>query len=300
MSSATHTAPNFSGAVACVWQADALLGEGPVWVEETQSLYWVDIKGQRIHRLSLPDGRRTTWEIGQAVGSLAQRREGGFIIAAQDGFQLTDAEFGQRRSLGHPEARLPTNRFNDGKCDAQGRFWAGTMDNHERQPTGSLYRLDADGTCSTMDTGYVVTNGPAFSPDGSTLYHTDTFARTIYAFDLSTDGSLSAKRPHIRIPDDEGYPDGMTVDGLGRLWVAHWGGWRVSCFAPDGQPLGHVRLPVAQVTSCAFGGPDMESLYITSASVGLSADERRLQPLAGGLLAVPVAVTGLAPGRFAG
>ena len=284
----------------CVWAADALLGEGPVWLAEEGALYWVDIKAPTAHRYIPSTGAKTTWPAPREIGFLAPRKGGGFVAGLQGGLAVTDLNGGGFDAIEGPERNHPRNRFNDAKVDTAGRLWAGSMDNNETDPTGALYRIDSDGSFRSMDDGYVVTNGPAFSPDGRTLYHTDTFGRTIYAFDLAANGTLSNKRPHIRIPDEDGYPDGMTVDAEGHLWVAHWGGWRLTRFTPDGVVERIVELPIAQVTSCAFGGPDLDVLYVTSASIRLDDDARNRQPLAGGLFAIAVGIKGLPSNRYAG
>lgn len=281
--------------VRCIWDAGAALGEGPVWVAREHALYWVDIKGGQIHSLSPATGARSSWSTPQQPGSLAPAVDGGFIGAFRNGFakiSLGEAEI-VLEAIADPEEDRPGNRFNDGKVDGKGRFWAGTMDDHEKDPSGVLYRLDPDLSWRSLDDGYVVTNGPAFSPDGRTLYHTDTFAGLIHAFDLADNGSLGNKRPFVRIPTDRGYPDGMTVDADGCLWVAHWGGWGLSRFDPEGKLCGQIDLPVAQVTSCAFGGSDLTQLFITTAAIGLDAQARRRQPLAGGLFICEPGVAGL-------
>ena len=286
--------------VKCIWPAAAVLGEGPVWDEEEEALYWVDIKAAAVHRYAPASGATQSWPMPERIGCIARRRQGGFVAGLKSWFAFLDLPSARIEPIGDPEPDLPGNRFNDGKCDAAGRFWAGTMDDNEENPTGSLYRLDPDCRWHRIDRGYVVTNGPAFSPDGRTLYHTDSVGRTIYAFDLSPDGSVSSKRSFIEIPTDAGYPDGMTVDSEGHLWVAHWGGWRLTRFRPDGTIERAIELPVAQVTSCAFGGAALDTLYVTTASIGLDAKARAKQPLAGGLFELPVGVQGLPSPRFAG
>ncbi len=281
--------------VQCIWEADATLGEGPVWAAREQALYWIDIKGGKIHRLSPESGARTSWAAPVQPCSLAPAAGGEFIGAFRNGFakvSFRDDDM-SLEAIADPEEDRPGNRFNDGKVDGKGRFWAGTMDDNERDPSGVLYRLDPDLSWSRHDEGYVVTNGPTFSPDGRTLYHTDTFAGLIHAFDLGSDGNLTNKRPFVRIPAEQGYPDGMTVDGDGCLWICLWGGWGVSRFDPNGLFLGRIDLPVAQVTSCAFGGRDLKQLFITTAAIGLDGPARRDQPLAGGLFVCEPGVAGL-------
>ena len=205
------------------------------------------------------------------------------------------------RPITDPEGDRPGNRFNDGKCDGSGRLWAGTMDDAIEQPTGALYRLDRDLSVHRMDDGYVVTNGPAWSPDGRIMYHNDTTARTVFAFDCDpVTGEIAGKREFLRLPDTDGYPDGLTVDSEGGVWLAHWDGWRVTRFTAAGAVDRVVRVPAAQVTSCTFGGADLRTLYVTTASTGLDGAQRAEQPLAGGLFAVELDLAGLPTNRFGG
>lgn len=290
------------GDVECVWPAGAVLGEGPLWDDTEQAVYWVDIKQPAIHRFRPGDGDCTTWPLTERIGSIARRRDKpGFVAAFTSGFAFLDLETGAVDKIGDPEPDRPGNRFNDGKCDSAGRFWAGSMDDEESEAAGWLYRLDPDLTWTQTDGPYRVTNGPAFSPDGATIYHTDSPGRTVYQLTVGADGSLSDKRVFVHFEDPAwGYPDGMTVDAEGCLWVAHWAGWRITRFTPAGAVDRVIELPVAKVTSCAFGGPDLDTLYITSASIDLDEVERRDQPLAGGLFALQTDVAGLPAARFAG
>lgn len=282
----------------CIADVGATLGEGPVWVEREQALYWVDIPEAKLFRWSVADGVRVI-DPGRHVCSIAPRASGGYVGAGYDGFLAIDA--GHRVTLiGDPEPELPTNRFNDGKVDRQGRFWAGTMDRHEREASGSLYRLDADLSWTRIDSGYKVTNGPAFSLDGSTLYHTDSARQTVYALDLAGDGSVSNKRIHLQFGEGQGYPDGMTVDSEDCLWIAFWAGWCVRRFAPSGEQLAEIAVPASQVTSVAFGGPAFEQLFITTARRDLTADELQKEPQAGGVFLTRPGVRGVAEPLFAG
>jgi len=285
--------------------AGTLLGEGVVWIAEEAAVYWVDIKGKAVHRHQTDSGQQTTWSVPEEIGCLIPCRAGGFVAGLQSGLafidlSLSDQNVGRISPMGGPETAVPGNRINDGKADVTGRLWVGTMDNEESRPSGSLYRFEADGSEYCMDTNYVITNGPAFSPDGKTLYHTDTLEKTIYAFDLAADGSISNKRIHIVLPDQQGWPDGMTVDAEGYLWVAHFGGWRVSRFGPDGTLERSISLPVGQITNVAFGGPNLETLYITTAAKQLDEVALAGQPLAGALFEVETGIRGLPPGRYAG
>jgi len=294
-----------SPGVECIWDAGALLGEGPVWDDRHSALCWVDIDAPAIHRCDPRGGGRRTWrvpsEIGCLVPSQGERWVGGF----KDGLAWVelpaDLDAARVTPIADPEPDRPGNRFNDGKCDRAGRLWAGTMDQAIAEPTGVLYRLDPDLSVHRMDEGYVVTNGQAFSPDGRTFYHNDSMAGLVYAFDCDpATGAIRNKREFLRLPGADGVPDGMTVDAAGDLWLAHWGGWRVSRVSPQGRVREVVRLPVGQVTSCAFGGPDLDVLYITSARTGLADDALAEQPLAGGLFSVRVDAAGIPPARFGG
>ena len=288
--------------VQCLWAAGATLGEGPLWSPREAALYWVDIKAPALHRYRLEDGDKTSWVMPEPLGWVIERANGeGLVAGFKDrGFAFLTPGTMAPEVIGHPEPDYPDNRFNDAKADAAGRIWAGTMDDNEREARGSLYRLDPDLDWHRVDKGYVVTNGPALSPDNGTLYHTDTFEGTIYAFDVSNGGKLKNKRVFVTIPEGDGYPDGMTCDAEGHLWVAHWGGWRITRFTPDGQVERVIEMPVSQVTSVAFGGPELDRLFVTSAAIGLSAEEREEQPLAGGLFELDPGVKGLPAGQFGG
>lgn len=284
----------------CVWPAGAILGEGPLWVADEAALYWVDIKAPAVHRYDTRGGGRNSWTMPEAIGCLCRRASGGFVAGLKSGFAYFDADIGNIERFDGPETDRPGNRTNDGKIDSRGRLWTGTMDDAERMPTGSLYCLVAGQDWRTMDTGYVITNGPAFSPDGKTLYHTDTMERTIFAFDVSEDGSIMNKRSFINISEQHGHPDGMTIDAEGYLWVAHFGGWRITRFDPEGKPERVIPLPVSNITSCTFGGPTLERLYITTATKGLDNAALAGQPLAGGLFAVETEIRGLPTPAYAG
>lgn len=282
----------------CIADVGATLGEGPVWDARDGAVYWVDIPQARVFRWSEADGVRVT-DVPRHVCSLLPRARGGFIGGGHDGFLAIGADLAIE-VIGNPEPELPGNRFNDGKTDREGRFWAGTMDRAEAQASGSLYRLDPDLRWHRIDTGYRVTNGPAFSVDGRTLYHTDSALQTVYAFDLAADGTPANRRVHLQFAHPDGYPDGMTVDAEGCLWIAFWDGWCVRRFAPGGERLAEIRVPVQKPTSVAFGGANLDRLFITSASRDLTPAEREAQPHAGGLFMTTPGVRGIAETPFAG
>ena len=289
-----------SPSVRCVTPAGAVLGEGPVWSAREQALYWLDIKGRRLHRFDPATQAATSWQTPFRIGAIAPRAGGGFVGSSERGFVLIDAGIEQFELVGDPEPDLPGNRANDGKLDGAGRFWAGTMDDAEQARTGSLYRLDPDLRWQRHDTGYLVPNGPAFSPDARFLYHTESSARTIWRFALGDDGTLSGKKRFAQFGGADGYPDGMTVDRDGHLWVAFWDGWCVRRLSPAGEVVDLIELPVQRPTSCAWGGADLRQLYVTSASIGLDSAARAAQPLAGGLFVVEPGAAGVMVPDFAG
>lgn len=283
--------------------AQAQLGEGPMWDARDNSLYWVDILSHRVHshRPAEPNSDRKM-ELSPYVSSIVPRRSGGFALTLQDGFYGYDPATAELTLLAKVEASLPGNRFNDGKCDPAGRYLAGTMSMNEEQGRGTLYSLDAGHAVTPLVSDVTISNGLAWSGDGATLYYIDTTTRCVFAFDYDTaSGEVTNRRVVAEIPEDEGFPDGMTIDAEGMLWIAHWGGWQVSRWNPaTGEKLLSVPVPASQVTSCAFGGEQLDRLYITTARVGLGEDELAEQPHAGGIFCADVGVRGLPTNLYAG
>jgi sugar lactone lactonase YvrE len=273
------------------------LGEGLLWSARENAVYWVDILAPALHRLSLADGTTSSWPMPEKIGWVAERRDRpGFIAGLQSGFYELTLEPLVCRALVDPEPQYPNNRLNDATVDHLGRIWAGTMDCGAKLETGSLYCLGVDHRVTCRDTGYIVTNGPAISPGNDCLYHNDTGRGVVYRFTLTPEGEILDKREFLRFPQDWGLPDGMTVDAEGGLWIAHWGGGRVSRFDPDGRLERVIPLPVSQVTNCKFAGAELDRMFVTSAAV-----ERSDEPLSGALFEVdPGAVKGLAPHSFGG
>jgi D-xylonolactonase len=278
------------------------LGEGLLWSERENAIYWVDILAQSLHRLSLVDETTTTWPVPERIGWVIERQgqPGRFIAGLQSGFY--ELELGpsnarpQLRLIADPEPQLPNNRLNDAGVDHFGRIWAGTMDSGARIEAGSLYCLDTSFKVSRRDTGYMVTNGPVFSPDNQFLYHNDTPRGVVYRFTLTARGELRDKKEFLRFPREWGFPDGMTVDAEGGLWIAHWGGGRISRFDADGDLERLIRLPASQITNCVFAGEELDRLFVTSAANGV--DE---EPLAGVLFEVDAGgVRGVPPRYFGG
>jgi sugar lactone lactonase YvrE len=283
----------------CIADVHAVVGEGPVWVQRESALYWLDIKGLKIFRLD-EQGQLTEWPTPTRVGSLAPRKSGGFIGGTEKGIAIIDPASKRFDLIAEPEKHLPGNRFNDGKVDRRGRFWAGTMDDAEKEATGTLYCVDDDGKWNAVDSGYKVTNGPAFSPSGDIMYHNDSGRSVTYAFDMDSSGTPGNRRVFQQFKEGDGHPDGMTVDSEGCVWIAFWDGSCVRRFSPAGEWLETIEMPVSRPTSCTFGGKDLDRLYISSASIGLDEQASAMQPNAGGLFMLVPGVQGIADIPFAG
>ena len=281
--------PEISAKVDCVWAARAVLGECPVWDAQDRLLYWLDIKSSQLLAFEPSTGAKQSWHLPFQVGSIArppldwrlpEDLDGRvFVAGTQKGFAwiAVGVSTVQARVIGDPEALLPGNRFNDGKFGPDGRYYAGTMDDAEEKACGALYALNRDGAVAKLDDGYMVTNGPAFSPCGKLVYHSDSARQVIYRFSLNSDGSLDEKSVFCRFGPKEGFPVGMTVDSKGNLWVAMWDGWRIERIAPDGRRTGVIQCAVPRMTSCTFAEDGV--LYATSAATGTVSEA----PFAGGL-----------------
>lgn len=285
--------------VQCVWDAGALLGEGPVWNVNEGALYWLDIKGRYLHRYSPPDAAQRSLALQDEVGCVAFTAHGRILAGARSGIGWLSPDTGEIRLIASPEADQPQNRFNDGKCDYWGRFWAGTMDDAIQQNSGSLYRMGTNYEISRVSSGYIVSNGMDWSLDGRLMYFTDSETGRILIFDFDADtGEAVNPRLFVNVPDTLGVPDGLCVDAGGYIWSTHWDGGRVSRYDPSGCLERTVYLPVLRTTSCAFGGPNLGTLYVTSARTGLSAAQLKAYPLSGGLFAINVGVRGRPAGLF--
>jgi sugar lactone lactonase YvrE len=273
---------------------NAVLGEGPSWDAEHNRLLWVDIEGHLLH-IYYPDTKENvTYDIGQSIGAVVPYREEEVIIALYEGFHKYHLSTGDLTFIANPERGYLNNRFNDGKCDARGRFWAGTMSLDGQSECGSLYCLDLDLSVRKAFANVSTSNGLGWSPDGLTMYYIDTPTRQVDVFDYNLDmGTLSNRRRAFTMPEDAGFPDGMTVDSEGMLWIAEWDGGRVARWNPyTGQLLNEITVPSGHVTSCVFGGSDLEDLYITTACTGMSADQRRERPLSGNLFRISTGIKG--------
>lgn len=289
--------------VEVVLDAHAAVGEGPVWDQRSNRLFWVDIMGHKVHVFDPATNRDSSVDVGQPVGAAALREQGGMVLALRDGFAVLDDDLGNLRWVARVEEDIPTNRMNDGKCDAAGRFWAGTM---AFQPElvhgqGAFYRLDPDYRVTRVVEEVTLSNGLDWSLDNRLMYYVDSTSQQVdtFPFDLAT-GALGPRSTAITIPKNEGLPDGMTVDAEGGIWVALHGSGTARRYLPDGTLDRIVRLPVRMVTCPAFGGPDYEDLYITTMNYGMTADALRDEPLAGAIFRCRPGVKGRPAFRFKG
>ena len=275
-----------------VWAVEAELGEGPVWVEHDQALWFTDIKRRKVHRYDPANDDRQSWDSPEQIGFVLPASDGSFVAGLQSGLHRFDPTSGAFTLIAAVEPERPGNRLNDGVVDPAGRLWFGTMDDSERERSGSFYCF-ADGEVRpTGISGVAITNGPAVSPDGRTLYWVDTIEGTISACDIGDDGTLGASRPFARIEAGEGHPDGPTVDAEGCVWISLYAGWEVRRYSPEGELLRRVRFPVANITKIAFGGQGLGTVYATTARQLLSAEEVAKQPLNGNLFAFDAGVQG--------
>ena len=288
--------------VRCILDAGDELGESIVWCAEEGALYRVDILAPAIHRLETATGAVRSWPMPSAIGSLGLREGGGAVVALKNGFHLFDFESGSLTFIVDPEPDRPENRLNDGKVGPDGRFWAGSMDDRaDKEPVAALYRLDGDGTCHKMADGLIVSNGLAWSPDGTTLYHSDTRLCFIHAYDYDMlSGSLGARRLIAQLADDVGRPDGAAVDVEGCYWSCGISAGRINRFRPDGELDGWIEMPVPAPTMCCFGGGHNKTLYVTTKRVGLSDDVLAAYPQSGGVFSVDVGIEGVPVSRFKG
>jgi sugar lactone lactonase YvrE len=273
--------------------AHAEVGEGPAWDPQSERLIWVDITNRLVHIFDPASGSDKSIDVGEHVGAAVPHVSGSLMLALRGGYGVLDLDSGLVEPIADTELSNPDNRMNDGKCDRAGRFWAGSMAYSERGNAGSLYRLDNDHSVTRVVSGVGLSNGLGWSPDDRLMYHIDSLAATVYVQDFDPGiGSIANRRPFIEVPAGHGTPDGMTVDEEGCLWVAFWGGGALRRYSPDGVQLQEIAFPVRQVSCCAFGGPDLGDLYVTTAARGLSAAEREQQPAAGGLFRLRPGVKG--------
>ncbi|HWP05500.1 MAG TPA: SMP-30/gluconolactonase/LRE family protein [Polyangiaceae bacterium] len=284
--------------VEVLYEGRALLGEGVSWDASEGVLLWVDIEAGHVFRLK-PGTEPERIVLGQKVGAVVPRRAGGLVLAVKEGFALMDRWGGPLRVVASPEPDKPENRMNDGKCDSNGRFFAGSISPEPK--AAGFYRFDPDGSVQRVLGDITISNGLGFSPDNRTLYYIDSPTYRVDAFDYDAEtGSIARRRTLIEVPREHGEPDGMTLDEAGCLWVAHWGGHAVRRYTPRGVLDRTLEVPASQVSNCAFGGPDLSELYITTASAWLDESRRRQEPHAGDLFVVSPGVKGLPAFPFGG
>ncbi|NWG33388.1 MAG: SMP-30/gluconolactonase/LRE family protein [Chloroflexi bacterium] len=282
--------------VELLYDIRATLGEGPVWDARAQTLYWIDILHKRVYA-----NADVLLELNETVGCLAPRKSGGIVFTKRFSFWTFETDSSQLTPLATLTREPAHNRFNDGKCDPRGRFLAGTMDMGETDPNGSLYSFDGK-TISKLLGNVTISNGMTWGPDYKTFYHIDTPTRTIRAFDYDLEtGTITSPREAVSIPESFGWPDGMTSDLQGNLWVAMWGGAQITKWNPDtGQLLERIPLPAKNVSSCVFGGTGGNDLFVTSARVGLDEAALREYPLTGAVFRITTKTEGMPVFEFAG
>lgn len=270
------------------------LGEGPLWSARDNALYWVDILGRRINRLSLADRSVESFEQPDYAAWIIEREGGGFVAGIGLDIVRLELPGNRRETIGSVDKGIAGNRLNDAKADREGRIWAGTMPASCDRPSGALYRIDADGLIVHADGPYTIANGPAIDPAGHFLLHTDTALATIFRFDVHDDGTLGPRVPFIAFERDWGSPDGMTFDAEGGLWVACWGAGCVTRFTLDGVRERSIALPASQITSCAFAGEGLDRMFVTSAAKGVA------EELGGALFEIDPGCIGRTPEKYRG
>ncbi|MGY8770413.1 MAG: SMP-30/gluconolactonase/LRE family protein [Pirellulales bacterium] len=286
----------------CIFDGKATLGEGPAWIASTQQLIWVDIERHLINRFEPATGKNESRSVGCDVGFAVPDKSGNIVAGTRDGIIRLNTTTGEITSVIDPESDIPTNRFNDGKCDPRGRIFGGSISYNRIVGDASLYRINTDFQVEKVVENVTNSNGLTWSLDEKTFYYIDTPTRKVDAFDYDVEtGAISNRRTIIKVPEELGKPDGMTIDNEGMLWVCLWGGWGVTRWNPEsGELIGKINLPCKNVTSCCFGGPNLDQLFITCARTGLSAEELTDQPQAGSLFMAEPGVSGQAAVAFAG
>jgi len=285
----------------CVLDIKASLGECPMWSVREHALYWVDINAPSLNRFDPATGHNIAMAMPESIGCFALRQPHGFIVALRDGIWLARADGSLDRRIADAPYDPAHHRFNDGRCDRQGRFFAGFMNERRDANSAALMRVDTDGTMTAVLDGMMISNGLAWSPDGRTMYHADTPTRSVRAFDYdAASGTPSRPRVFAQWTGETDRPDGGTVDSAGNYWTAFYHGGKVVQLSPQGTTLAEYPVPAMCPTMCAFGGADLRTLYVTTARQKRDADELARLPQSGGIFAMPVAVPGLPEPAFAG
>lgn len=279
----------------------ATLGEGPCW--HNNKLYWIDIIEGKVHIHDPSDESNQVFEVGEMIGTIAPRKSGGMILSLPDSFAFFDDKTGEVDKFCPIEDHLPDNRFNDGKCSPEGRFWCGSMEHVEQVPKGKLYVLHEDHSFQVKREGVMVSNGMAWTEDGRTMYYTDSGTKRVDAYDYDPEnGNISNMRTVIQLDEEGGFPDGLTIDKDGMIWLAQWGAWCVGQYDPSsGKLLQKIDVPAAHTSACTFGGENMDTLYITTARSRISEEELRgRQEKAGSLFSIKTDTCGLPAYSFSG
>ncbi|HLD16626.1 MAG TPA: SMP-30/gluconolactonase/LRE family protein [Coxiellaceae bacterium] len=277
-----------------LWPGRNTLGEGPLWDSRENVLYWVDIESWELHRFDPTINAHRVWPFESELCCIGLRKAGGLIAAFRNTIEIIYLPEGQTKLIAKPLQHEKNVMFNDGAVDFQGRFWVGTKDLKESNPMGALYCMQSDHSIKKMDSGFTVSNGIGWNPDQTIMYFTDSPARCIYAYEFDKNtGEISHRREWVKVPEKAGFPDGLTVDSEGFVWSTHWNGWRVTRYAPDGSIDQVISMPVPLVTSCCFGGENLSTLFITTASRGLSEQQLKEAPLSGGLFSVKTTTKGV-------
>jgi len=281
--------------ISCVLAMSAGLGESPVWCAAEQALYWVDIVAPSVHRLDSATGARHTWKMPSAVGCVALTDDGALLVALRDGIHHFHPRTGQLRLIAHPEGDVPGNRYNDGKVAPDGRLFVGTMDELTlRRPSGALYRLDPNGRNERVLDGLIVSNGLAWSADGRSMFHSDSKAQKLYRYDYDTQtGKIANPRLIARPSEEDGRPDGGATDVSGLYWSAGISAGVLNAYTQDGTRVQRIALPCAAPTMPCFGGPDMRTLYITSARHHVPQKRLAAAPMSGSIFALRMPAPGV-------
>ncbi|PMB25918.1 SMP-30/gluconolactonase/LRE family protein [Fischerella thermalis] len=288
-----------SQSVQNILAARARLGECPVWDVDRQQLFWVDIYNHRVHQFDPATGQDRYFDTGDVVSAIALADGDRLLLALRDRLAFLSIPTGEIMTLHQIEFPHPDTRFNDGKCDPQGRFWIGSVS--EAPGQAALYRYDLDGSLDVLETGLTISNGLGWSPDGSTFYLTDSAQHQIYAYDFEAEtGTIANRRVLVDLSNETVEPDGLAIDCQGNLWSALWDGWCIACFNPAGQEILRVKMPVQRPTSLTFGSNNLSDLYITSASVGLSQQQIQQGFYAGDVFCLSTNLSGLPTQQFLG
>lgn len=286
----------------CVLRSEATCGESPMWSAAEQALYWTDNVGKRVHRFNPRSGHDESFAVEYNVMDIGLRADGALVVVLAKTFAFYDPRTGDPRPFAGVERDRADNRFNDGKVDRRGRYWAGSMNDVDwRQPSGALYRLGDDCMPHRVLDDVVCANGLGWSPDDRTFYMGESFRYAIFAYDFDADaGEVSRRRVFARVDRDGGFPDGLTVDAAGGVWSVHNGAGRVVRYAPDGQVTHVAALPVPQPTSCIFGGSNLDILYVTTSRQNMDHGQLERFPLSGSVFALRPGMAGLPEPLFAG